>query len=58
MTEFELIAYCILVLGYGAICYIAGKGDILNLLPLMLLEKAKEIEENLKEEEDEDGEKG
>lgn len=53
--EFEIVTYCVLVLGYGAICYIAGKGDILNLIPLMLLEKAKEIEENLKQEDPEDG---
>lgn len=43
MTEFEMVAYIILVLCYGGICYTAGKGDLLNLIPEMLLEKAKEI---------------
>ena len=38
-----------LVIGYGTICYLAGKGDLLNLIPLMLQEKLKELEEKLKE---------
>ena len=49
MEAVEMIAYIVLVVGYGAICYIAGKGDVLNLIPLMLLEKAKELKERLKE---------
>lgn len=48
MTAVEMLAYIVLVVGYGALCYIAGKGDLLNLIPLMLLEKAKDIEERLK----------
>lgn len=55
MSEFETIAYCILILAYGAVCYMSGKGDLLNLIPKMLLQKAKEIEESLTQEEQEDG---
>ena len=46
----ELLLYIILLLGYGGLCYLCGKGDLLNLIPLMLQEKAKEIEERMKEE--------
>lgn len=55
MGVFETIAYCILILVYGAVCYMAGKGDLLNLIPKMLLQKAKEIEESLTQEGHEDG---
>ena len=53
MAAVEMLAYIVLVVGYGALCYMAGKGDLLNLIPLMLLEKAKEIEERLKKEDGE-----
>ena len=49
MTAFEVVTYCVLIIGYGAMCYMAGKGDLLNLIPQMLLEKAKEIEDRLNE---------
>ena len=55
MAELETIAYCILILAYGAVCYMAGKGDLLNLIPKMLLQIAKDIEESLAQEEQEDG---
>lgn len=55
MAALEMVAYCILVIGYGAICYMCGKGDLLNLILLMLLQKAKEIEEAMKDEDAEDG---
>lgn len=54
MDPLEVCAYCVLIIGYGAICYLAGKGDMLNLIPKMLLEKAKDIEKKLQEDE-EDG---
>lgn len=49
MFGFELLLYCVLVVGYGAMCYLAGKGDLMNLIPQILLQKAKEIEEQLKD---------
>ena len=49
MAEWEILLEVILILGYGACCYLAGKGDLANLIPKMLLEKAKEIEKNLDE---------
>ncbi len=55
MTELDVVLYCVLVLSYGAVCYMAGKGDILNLVPQMLLEKAKEIEKKLNDGGEEDG---
>lgn len=55
MEVFETIVYCILILSYGVVCYMAGKGDLLNLIPKILLEKAKEIEESLAQEGQEDG---
>lgn len=48
MAELEMIAMCILIPAYGVLCYIAGKGDILSLIPKMLLEKANELEEKQK----------
>lgn len=51
MTEFETIVCCILIPAFGAICYMAGKGDLLNLIPKMLLERSKEIDELQKAEE-------
>ena len=51
----EVILYIVSILAYGVGCYVAGKGDLLNLIPLMLLQKAKDIEDQLKKEELEDG---
>ena len=55
MVAVEILAYIVLVVGYGALCYIAGKGDFLNLIPLMLLEKAKELKEKTDGERKADG---
>lgn len=49
MSETEVLWQIVLTIGFGFLAYIAGKGDLLNLIPLMLQEKAKEIEEALKE---------
>lgn len=48
MNEIETLLEPILIVGYGAICYMCGKGDLLNVIALMLQDKAKELEENLK----------
>jgi hypothetical protein len=49
MSELEYLLVVMLVLAYGAACYTAGKGDLMSLIPKMLQEKAKEIEEKRKE---------
>ena len=54
MTEFEILLYCALVISYSGLCYLAGKGDFLNLIPQMLLQKAEEIKKSLEQKEEED----
>lgn len=48
MNNIEILLTPILIVGYGAICYVCGKGDLLNVVALILQDKAKELEENLK----------
>lgn len=38
MNDFEIVAAAMLIFAYGATCYLCGKGDLLNLVPLMLQE--------------------
>ena len=45
MSNIEILLIPILIVGYGAICYVCGKGDLLNVIALMLQDKAKELEE-------------
>ena len=56
MNDIEILLVPILILAYGVVCYICGKGDLLNVIALMLQEKAKDLEERLKETTEEDGE--
>ena len=49
MAESEALLMCFLVPCFAALFYVAGKGDLLNVIVLMLQEKAKEIEERLNE---------
>lgn len=49
MSTFELAIMPFLVIVYGVVCYICGKGDLLNVITLMLQDKAKELEKRLKE---------
>lgn len=56
MNAFELAIMPFLVIVYGVVCYICGKGDLLNVVALMLQDKTKELEERLKETTEEDGE--
>lgn len=51
MSESETMLMCFLVPCFAALFYVSGKGDVLNLIVLMLQEKTKEIEERLKEDE-------
>lgn len=52
MTNLEIILYPFLVFGFGAICYMCGKGDLLKIIPLMLQDKLKELQEKLEGEND------
>ena len=56
MNGFEILLIPILILVYGVVCYICGKGDLLNVIALMLQDKAKELEKRLKDTTEEDGE--
>lgn len=56
MSDIEILLIPILIVGYGAICYICGKGDLFNVIALMLQDNAKELEERLKDTTEEDGE--
>ncbi len=56
MNNIEILIVPILILAYGVICYICGKGDLFNVLALALQDKAKELEERLKDTTEEDGE--
>ena len=46
MSDFEQISCGILILVYGVTCYLAGKGDLLTLIPMMLADKMKQIEKD------------
>ena len=49
MSEFESIVMCFLIPMFASLCYVAGKGDFLNVIVLMIQEKVVELEERLKE---------
>lgn len=49
MTEFETILMCFIIPMFAVLCYIAGKGDVLTLILMMMEEKTKEINERNKE---------
>lgn len=49
MTDLEYLLIALLIPIYGAICYIAGRGNLLRLVPLMLLSKIKELEKSINE---------
>ena len=52
MSELEELLMAILVFAYGVTCYIAGKGNLLDLVVLMLHDMANELKEKLEEEND------
>ena len=51
MSDFETILTIVLLIVYGITFYLAGRGNLLELIPKMLQEKLKEIEENIKDDE-------
>lgn len=53
MTEFDVFLTVVCIFAFGCTAYLAGKGDLMSLIPLMLREKAKEIEDRLKDGESE-----
>ena len=54
MTEFETLLMCFLIPCFAAVFYVSGKGDILNLIVLMLQEKTKELEDEAQKAETEE----
>ena len=56
MNNIEILLVPVLIIVYGVVCYICGKGDLLNVISLMLQDRAKDLEERLKETTEEDGE--
>ena len=53
MSEFETIFSAVLILCYGVMCYTCGKVYFMNLIALMLQQKAEEIIKNLEQQEGE-----
>lgn len=45
----EEIGGAILILVYGVVCYLSGKGDLLTLIPKMLQNRLEEIEKEIGE---------
>lgn len=56
MDDLEILLIPILIIVYGVVCYICGKGDLLNVIALMLQDKGKELKEKIKETTEENGE--
>ena len=53
MVTFEDFAIFILLIFYTVACYLAGKGNLFEIIPLMLQEKVNELEKSIKEAEEE-----
>ena len=53
MTEFETIGMCILIVVYGCVFYMAGRANLLDLVVLMIQDKTKELQERLKDDNEE-----
>ena len=52
MTVLEVVM-CILVVAYGCVFYMAGRANLLDLVVAMIQNATKELEEKLKEDEEE-----
>ena len=52
MTILEVVM-CILVVAYGCVFYIAGRVNLLDLVVAMIQNATKELEERLKEDDEE-----
>ena len=53
MTELETIGMCILIIVYGCVFYMAGRANLLDLVVAMIQNATKELEEKLKEDDEE-----
>lgn len=51
MNDIEILLVPILILAYGIVCYICGKGDLLNVIALMLQDKAEQLTKDIEERE-------
>ena len=47
----EEIGCAMLILAYSVTCYLAGKGDLLTLIPAMLQNKLEQVTKEIKERE-------
>ena len=52
MTALEVVM-CIMVVAYGCVFYIAGRSNLLELVVAMIQNATKELEERLKEDDEE-----
>ena len=53
MTEFENVVIGVLIVIYVCVFYMAGKANLLDLIVLMIQDKAKELQDRLKGYDDE-----
>ena len=53
MTELETVRMCILIVVYGCVFYMSGKANLLDLVVAMIQNATKELEERLKEDDEE-----
>ena len=53
MTELETVVMCILIIVYGFVFYMAGRANLLDLVVAMIQNATKELEERLKEDDEE-----
>ena len=51
MSDFEILLVPILILAYSVVCYNCGKGDLLNVIALMLQDKAEQLTKDVEERE-------
>ena len=53
MTELETVGMCILIVVYGCVFYMAGRANLLDLVVSMIQNATKELQEKLKEDDEE-----
>lgn len=53
MTEFETVGTCILIVAYGFVFYMAGRANLLDLVVKIIENATKELEERLKDDNEE-----
>lgn len=53
MTELKNVVMCILIIVYCCVFYMAGRANLLDLVVAMIQNAAKDLEEKLKEDDEE-----